>query len=79
MLAMTTWTSAVRPPTPRPCTTRAPISTSMLGAKPAMSEPIEKMTSAVWTSSFLLNRSASLPQMGVVAVIASRVATTTQV
>ena len=37
------------------------------------------MTRALCTSSFLLNRSASLPQIGVVAVIASRVATTTQV
>ena len=37
------------------------------------------MTSADWTSSFLLNRSASLPQIGVVAVMASSVATTTQV
>src|SRR3954465_14260827 len=37
------------------------------------------MTSADCTSSFLLNRSASLPQIGVVAVIASSVATTTQV
>ena len=36
---MTTWTSAVRPPTPRPWTTRAPISTSMLGANAATSEP----------------------------------------
>ena len=76
---MTTWTSAVRPPTPRPCTTRAPISTSIDGAKPAMSEPIEKMTRAVCTSSFLSKRSANLPQIGVVAVIASMVATTTQV
>ena len=76
---MTTWTSAVRPPTPRPWTARAPISTSIDGAKPAMSEPIEKMTRALWTSSFLSKRSASLPQIGVVAVIVSRVATTTQV
>src|SRR6478736_1347710 len=37
------------------------------------------MTSAVWTSAFLENWSASLPQIGVVAVIVSRVATTTQV
>ena len=51
----------------------------MLGAKPAISDPMEKMTSADCTSTFLLNRSASLPQIGVVAVIASRVATTTQV
>ena len=78
-MAITTCTSAVRPPTPRPWTARAPISTSMVGAKPAISEPIEKITSAVWTSTFLLNRSASLPQIGVVAVIVSSVATTTQV
>ena len=58
---------------------RAPISTSIDGAKPAISEPIEKMTRAAWTSSFLLKRSASLPQIGVVAVIVSSVATTTQV
>ena len=76
---MTTCTSAVRPPTPRPCTTRAPISTSIDGAKPAMSEPTEKITSADCTSSFLSKRSANLPQIGVVAVIASMVATTTQV
>ena len=79
MLAITTCTRAVRPPTPRPWKARAPISTSIDGAKPATSEPIEKMTSADWTSSFLLNRSASLPQIGVVAVIVSSVATTTQV
>ena len=76
---MTTWTSAVRPPTPRPWTTRAPMSTSIDGAKPAMSEPTEKITSALCTRVFLLNMSANLPQIGVVAVIASMVATTTQV
>ena len=38
-----------------------------------------KMTIAIWISSFLLNRSASLPQIGVEAVEASRVAVTTQV
>src|SRR3954452_20027274 len=37
------------------------------------------MTSAVWTRAFLENWSASLPQIGVVAVMVSRVATTTQV
>src|SRR5215213_5580097 len=42
-------------------------------------EPAMKMTIAIWISSFLLNRSASLPQMGVDAVEASRVAGTTQV
>src|SRR4051812_38906132 len=37
------------------------------------------MTSAVWTSAFLENWSDSLPQIGVVAVMVRRVATTTQV
>src|SRR5690348_1591356 len=37
------------------------------------------MTRALWTSTFLLNWSASLPQIGVDAVIVSSVATTTQV
>ena len=51
----------------------------MLGASPAASEPATKMTRADWTRSFLLKRSASLPQIGVDAVMVSRVATTTQV
>src|SRR4051794_34529662 len=37
------------------------------------------MTMASWTSSFLLNRSASLPQIGVAAVAANRAAVTTHV
>src|SRR5207342_3319995 len=37
------------------------------------------MTRAVWTSAFLENWSDSLPQIGVVAVMVSRVATTTHV
>lgn len=37
------------------------------------------MTSASWTSSFLLTMSENLPQIGVVAVDASSVATTTHV
>ncbi len=48
-------------------------------AKPLSSEPITKITIATWTSVFLLNRSASLPQIGVVAVAVSRVAVTTHV
>ena len=46
---------------------------------PATAELSTKMTSAIWTSSFLLNRSESLPQIGVVTVVVSRVAVTTQV
>ena len=51
----------------------------MLGATPAASEPIVKITSADCTSIFLLNRSESLPHIGVEAVMVSSVATTTQV
>ena len=47
--------------------------------RPASIEPAMKMTIASWISSFLLNRSASLPQIGVEAVEASSVAVTTQV
>ena len=47
--------------------------------RPASIEPTMKMTIESWISSFLLNRSASLPQIGVEAVEASRVAVTTQV
>ena len=72
-------TSACRPPRPRPCSTRQAISVSTDWERPASIEPTMKMTMASWMSSFLLNRSASLPQIGVVAVEASRVAVTTQV
>ena len=51
----------------------------LLTCGPATREPTEKITSAVCTSSFLLKRSASLPQIGVVAVMVSSVATSTQV
>lgn len=37
------------------------------------------MIRAIWTSSFLLKRSESLPQSGVVAVMASSEAVTTHV
>ena len=72
-------TSAWRPPSPRPCSTRQAISVSTDWERPASIEPTMKMTMASWMSSFLLNRSASLPQIGVEAVEASRVAVTTQV
>ena len=51
----------------------------MFWARPAAAEAPAKITSATWTSTFLLNRSASLPHTGVEAVVVSRVATTTQV
>ncbi len=49
MLPMIATTNAVRPPMPRPCTTRAASSTGTLCAKPAMTEPITKITIEVWT------------------------------
>ena len=51
----------------------------MFWANPLSIEPTTKITIATWTSVFLLNRSASLPQIGVVAVAVSSVAVTTQV
>ncbi len=59
--------------------TRKPISMSTEVESPARTEPRVNRNSAPWTSSFLLTRSANLPQMGVVAVDASRVAVMTQV
>ena len=47
--------------------------------RPASAEPNTKIDQASWMSSFLLTRSASLPQIGVVTVIVSSVAVTTQV
>jgi len=78
MVPMMAMTRAVRPPMPMPCTTRAASRTGTLCAKPAISEPATKMTIALWTSTFLLNRSASLPQMGVDAALASRAVVMTQ-
>ncbi|MNC80846.1 hypothetical protein D3C75_1337770 [compost metagenome] len=46
---------------------------------PAAAEDSTEMTSASWMRSLRSTRSASLPQIGVVIVVVSRVATTTQV
>ena len=43
-----------------------------------MTEPATKITMLSWTRSFLLKRSASLPQIGVVAALASSAAVMTQ-
>ena len=51
----------------------------MFWENPLIVEPSTKITMATWTSVFLLNRSASLPQTGVVAVAVSSVAVTTHV
>ena len=76
---MMAWDSASRPPIARPCRTRLPIRNGTLWDRPASAEPITNKVMASWTSSFLLTRSASLPQIGVDTVVASRLAVTTQV
>ncbi len=76
---MMTWASAVRPPAPRPWITRAPMSMPGFCDTPAMAEPMTKMMRPSCTRTFLLTRSASLPQMGVEIVVASRVEVITQV
>src|ERR1044072_8752904 len=77
--AITTWTSACRPPTPSPWNARAAMICSAFCARPLAIQPSTKMQMATWTSVFLLNRSASLPQIGVLAVAVSSVAVTTHV
>src|SRR4051794_23615593 len=64
---------------PTPWMTRKPMSMPIVCDRPLRAEPTTKTTMAACTSIFLLNRSASLPQMGVVAVAARRDAVTTQV
>src|SRR3954454_18038770 len=72
-------TRACSPPRPRPCSTRQAMSASTDCDRPANIEPTMKTTIESWISSFLLNRSASLPQIGVEAVEDSSVAVTTHV
>ena len=79
MAAIAIWTSACRPPSPRPCSTRQAISVSTDCARPASIDPTMNTMMESCSSSFLLNRSDSLPQMGVEAVEDSSVAVTTQV
>lgn len=78
MVPMMATTRAVRPPMPMPWMTRAVSRIGTLCAKPAITEPMTKMTIALWTRTFLLNRSASLPQMGVEAALASNALVMTQ-
>ncbi len=74
-----TWTRAIRPPAPMPCTARKAISVPGSCAKPEATEATTKMASASCTSSFRSSMSASLPQIGVLTVVASRVAVMIQV
>src|SRR4051794_8461762 len=64
---------------PTPWMTRNAISMPIDWDRPDSAEPMTNTTMAACTSSFLLYRSASLPQIGVVAVAASREAVITQV
>src|SRR4051812_1253677 len=79
MSERTTWTRAVRPPAPRPWTARKPISWPVFCDSPAMADPTTKMTRLSWSRNLRSTRSANLPQMGVLTVMASRVEVTTQV
>src|SRR3954451_21095858 len=72
-------TRACRPPRPSPGSTRNMIRPFGECAWPASMEPTMKTTIASCSRSFLLNRSANLPQIGVETVEASSVAATTQV
>ena len=76
---MIDWASAIRPPIATPCTARKAIIGGTVCERPAPIEPMTKITMESWISSFLLNRSESLPQIGVVIVIASSDAVITQV
>ena len=80
MSAMTTWTSAVRPPAPMPWSdpeadelARRP---GQPGERGADHEDDQRRAAS---SSLRSNRSANLPQTGVLTVIASRVEVTTHV
>src|SRR5919112_4624163 len=78
MVPMMAWARAVRPPMATPWITRAPRSRGMVSDRPAITDPATKMMMLSWTRIFLLKRSASLPQMGVVAALASSAAVMTQ-
>ncbi|CAH0327799.1 hypothetical protein SRABI128_06474 [Microbacterium sp. Bi128] len=61
-----------------PWMTRAVSSSGMVSDRPAITEPATKITMLSWTRTFLLKRSASLPQIGVVAALARSAAVITQ-
>ncbi len=67
MIAMT---PTIRPPAPRPCTARKPISSPMFCAMPLSAEPIRKITMDVMNVPLRPYMSPSLPQTGVAAAVA---------
>lgn len=74
MIAMT---PTIRPPAPRPCIARKPISWLMSWAIPLSAEPIRKITMEARKTPLRPYRSPSLPQIGVEAAVASVYAVTT--
>src|SRR5664279_3661617 len=70
---------AVSPPIASPCTTRMAINCGTDWENPASTEAITNMMIEIWTRTFLLTRSESLPHTGVDTVIASNDEVTTQV
>ena len=62
-----------------PCTARKAIIGGTVCDIPAPMDPTTNSTMASWIKNFLLNRSESLPQIGVVMVIANRDEVITQV
>ena len=79
MRATATKTSDMRPPTPRPCTTRSAMSISVFCEKPAATVPTVNRARASCRSSLRSRRSLSLPQIGVETAVARRLAVMTQV
>lgn len=79
MSVMSTVASAMRPPAPMPWNARSAMSVPTFCDRPASAEETTATTSATWMRTLRLVRSASLPQIGVEIVMASRVEVTTQV
>ncbi len=79
MSAMSTMLTAVRPPAPTPWRARHAMRVPLLCARPARPAETTVRTSESWTMTLRSNRSATLPQMGVLIVVVSSVAVTTHV
>lgn len=79
MSAMTTCEIAISPPMDSPDTALHAMSQVAFSAKPAISEAIAKMPSAIWRRSFLLRKSPSFAHTGVDTAMVSRAAVMIQV
>ena len=71
--------TAIRPPMATPWSARKAIIGGTVWDSPAPIDPATKITIETWIRTFLLNRSDSFPQIGVVIVIASSDAVINQV